>query len=54
MNRVNEDRVVKAIEKAAKEAAERGVEVSVEIVDNGFFPTEKTRITIVATPPKKG
>lgn len=47
------DTVIGAIKRAAHDAADKGVEVKVEINENGFFPTERTEITITCTPQKK-
>ena len=45
--------IIEAIQKAVDAASQKGVSVKVEIMDCGFFPTERTEITITATPPTK-
>lgn len=49
-----DEALVEAIQKAAKEAAEKGVTITVKIRETGFFSSESLDITITAMPPKKG
>jgi len=43
-------RIVDMIKKAAETAAERGVEVSLELHASGFFPGERIDLTVTAKP----
>lgn len=42
--------LVKAIQQAASEAAEKGVSVTVELHEQGFFSNERVDITVTAKP----
>lgn len=44
------DTVIAAIQKAVDAAAEKDIAVDVEIVEHGFFPTERTVIRVTAKP----
>lgn len=43
--------IIAAIQRAADEAAAKGVTVKVELHETGFFSTESIDVTITATPP---
>ena len=53
MKGITEAVVVKAIKDAAHEASQKGVSVTVELIESGFFPTEKSSVKIVVTPIRK-
>jgi len=47
---IDKDAIAAAITKAAQQATERGVKVTVELHERGFFSSERIDVIITAVP----